>query len=172
MTDALPDRDPGAEPARGNPERDDDAVARFVERFALNLSEAGMPRMPSRVLARLLADDDGQCTAGELSESLQVSPAAVSGAVRYLARVGLLVREREPGNRRDHYRVKDDAWYESIAQRDELLAQWENTIGEGIEAIGPNTPAGRRLEETRSFFAFLRAEMPAMLERWRARRYS
>ena len=43
-----------------------------------------MPRLASRVFARLLADDDGRMTAAELTESLDVSPAAISGAVRYL----------------------------------------------------------------------------------------
>ena len=46
-----------------------------------------MQRMPARVFAALLASDDGALTSAELGEQLQVSPAAVSGAVRYLAQV-------------------------------------------------------------------------------------
>ena len=44
-------------------ERDEEAVRRFIERFALTLAESGMTRMPARVFAAILAADDGRCTA-------------------------------------------------------------------------------------------------------------
>jgi DNA-binding transcriptional regulator GbsR (MarR family) len=66
-------------------ERDDAAVGRFVERFAAILEDSGVPRMPARVFVGLLATDSGSLTAAELAERLQASPAAISGAVRYLA---------------------------------------------------------------------------------------
>src|SRR5882757_167509 len=91
-----------------SPRQDD--VARFVERFALMMAEAGLPRMPARVFGALLVTDTGKRTAGELAEALQVSPAAISGAVRYLGQVGLVLRARNPGDRRDHYEVFDDLW--------------------------------------------------------------
>ena len=49
--------------------------------------------MPARVFAALLASDSGRLTSAELSALLKVSPAAVSGAVRYLAQVNLVSRE-------------------------------------------------------------------------------
>jgi predicted transcriptional regulator len=150
--------------------RDEAAVARFVERFAANLEEAGVPRMPARVFAALLATDAGSLTAAELAERLQASPAAISGAVRYLQQVSLVGREREPGSRRDRYRVWDDAWYEAVVRRERLLLLWEDSVRDGVAALGRDTPAGARLAESADFFAFLREEMPAMLERWRYRR--
>ena len=39
--------------------RENRQAAEFVERFALLLDEAGMPRMPARVFAAILADDAG-----------------------------------------------------------------------------------------------------------------
>jgi DNA-binding transcriptional regulator GbsR (MarR family) len=145
-------------------------VSQFVERFASVLEESGVPRMAARVFAVLLATDSGRLTAAELSAHLQISPAAVSGAVRYLIQTSLISREREPGSRRDVYRLHDDEWYEAIYRREALLARWERAVREGAEAVGTDTPAGRRLADTASFFAFLQTEMPAMLERWRARR--
>jgi hypothetical protein len=146
---------------------EDDGALRFIEQFALLLTDGGIPRMAARVFACVLADDAGQLTARELSERLQVSPAAISGAARYLIQVGMLTKAREPGARRDHYRLGDDVWYEAFGQRDTLLRRWEDGLVEGIELLGPGSPAGRRLEETRAFFAFLRAELAPMLERWR-----
>ncbi len=145
-------------------------VSRFVERFASVLVDAGMPRMPSRVFALLLATDSGRLTAVELAERLQVSPAAVSGAVRYLTQVSLISREREPGSRKDVYRLHDDQWYEAIVRREPLLTRWERAVLEGIDAVGADTPAGRRLRDTASFFEFLAVEMPALLTRWREQR--
>jgi DNA-binding transcriptional regulator GbsR (MarR family) len=140
---------------------------RFVERFALDLVEAGTPRMAARVFAALLTAEDGKRTAVELAEVLQVSPAAVSGAVRYLNQVGLVAREREPGERRDHYRVRDDMWYASVAQRDEQLSRWERTLLDGVEAVGATSRAGARLDETRRFFEFMRVELPKLMDKWR-----
>ena len=77
--------------------RDEEAVRRFIERFALNLVEAGMARMPARVFAGVLVAADGRQTAAELAELLQVSPAAISGAVRYLTQLRSPV-SASPGN--------------------------------------------------------------------------
>lgn len=148
----------------------DSAVARFVERFAAVLEESGVPRMPARVFVALLAEDSGSLTAAQLAERLQVSPAAISGAVRYLTQVSLIGRERERGSRRDRYRVWDDAWYEATLRREQLLARWEASAREGVDVLGAGTPAGQRMAESRQFFAFLRREMPALLERWRQER--
>jgi DNA-binding transcriptional regulator GbsR (MarR family) len=150
--------------------RDEEAVRRFIERFALNLVEAGMARMPARVFAGVLVAEDGRQTAAELAELLQVSPAAISGAIRYLTQLRLVSREREPGERVDHYRISSDTWYEAVTRRDQMIARWEQDLQEGIKAVGPDTPAGVHLEETRAFFEFLRDEIPQMLAKWRERR--
>jgi DNA-binding transcriptional regulator GbsR (MarR family) len=153
-------------------QRDDAAVSRFVERFAMTLEESGVPRMPARVFVTLLATDSGALTAAELAERLHVSPAAISGAVRYLIQVDLITRERDPGSRRDRYRVFDDAWYEATVRRERLLMRWEDNAREGVAALGPATPAGARMVETVAFFEFLRREMAALQERWRQERVS
>ena len=150
--------------------RDADATLRFVEDFALLLVDAGVPRMPARVFACVLADDAGALTAGDLAERLRVSPAAISGAVRWLTQMHLLTRAREPGARRDHYRMRDDQWYEATVFKTAALRRFEDVLAEGVALVGTDTPAGRRLQETQEFFAFFRAELPALLERFRATR--
>ena len=148
--------------------RDPRAVRQFVERFAGALVDAGMPRMPALVFAALLAADGARLTAAELIEQLQISRAAVSGAVRYLSGLGIVHREREPGSRRDHYVFGNDSWYEMVARREQLLDKWIATTRAGVEAVGPMSDAGRRLSESLAFFEFLQTEMPALLARWRA----
>jgi hypothetical protein len=89
--------------------------------------------------------------------------------VRYLTQVHLVVREREPGEKRDHYRVRGSSWYESAADRERLLAQWSEALAEGVTAVGEDSEAGARLRESVEFFDFLRVEIPLVLERWRSR---
>ncbi|MER5425919.1 GbsR/MarR family transcriptional regulator [Streptosporangium roseum] len=161
-----------AERGAASPGRDEEAVRRLVERFALDLTEAGMSRMPARVLVAILVAEKGELHAAEIAEFLQVSPAAISGAVRYLTQTALIIREREPGARHDHYRMHDNVWYQSIAHKETLLRQWERTLLDGIEATGTGSRAAARLAESQEFLEFLRLEMPALLEKWRHGRSS
>jgi DNA-binding transcriptional regulator GbsR (MarR family) len=148
------------------------AVLRFVEQFALILVESGMPRMPSRVFAYVLADDAERYTARELADGLRVSPAAISGAVRYLLQAGLLAKEREPGSRADHYRVyDDDIWYNITQQRLPLLKRYEEILTEGVEMLDEARPGGRRVRETLEYIRFTRVEMAELAERWREHKH-
>ncbi|OKK02940.1 MarR family transcriptional regulator [Streptomyces sp. CB03234] len=145
-------------------------AGRFVERFAAELAEAGMQRMASRVFAALLASESGSLTSAELSERLRISPAAVSGAIRYLNQVGMVSREREPGSRRDRYVLHNELWYETFTRRDQILSRWETVLRDGAETLGPDSAAGARVAETAEFFAFLQKEMRELLDRWREHR--
>lgn len=156
--------------AAGSVGRDPEAVSRFVEAFAAELVEAGMQRMAARVFAALLASDAGAMTSAELGEQLQVSPAAVSGAVRYLSQVHMVSREREPGSRRERYRVHSDQWYEALTNRDAVLKRWQHTLGVGLEGLGTETPGGQRIAETLAFFEYLEGELTLLMERWREQR--
>ncbi|MFF4270267.1 GbsR/MarR family transcriptional regulator [Streptomyces sp. NPDC001536] len=151
-------------------ERDTEAVSKFVESFAAQLVEAGMPRMPARVFAALLSSDEGALSSAQLADQLRISPAGVSGAVRYLAQTHMVAREREPGSRRERYRVQGDQWYEALTNREAVLKRWEAALREGVASLGAETPAGRRMAETLAFFEFLDGEVSAMMERWRVHR--
>jgi len=147
-------------------DRDPEAVRQFVERFASALTDAGFQRMHARVFAALHGTDSGRLTSAEIAESLQVSPAAISGAVRYLIQFNLIRREREPGSRRDHYVVENDAWYEASLNREEVISRWQASAKEGIEVLGADTPAGRRMAESFAFFEFIREELTELIAKW------
>ena len=49
-------------------------------------------------------------TMGELADRLQASSGAISGAIKMLTSVGLVERVPAPASRRDHYRLRDNAW--------------------------------------------------------------
>jgi DNA-binding transcriptional regulator GbsR (MarR family) len=142
-------------------------LLRFVERFAMVMAASGFPRMPARVFAYALADDADRYTARELADGLRVSPAAISGAVKYLVQLNMLARRREPGARSDHYVVNDsDIWTGVLTGELAALKSWEELAAEGAIVLGQNRPGGRRMREAQEFFAFLRTELIGMGDRW------
>lgn len=146
-------------------------VLRFVERFALVLRDSGVPPMAARVLAYVLADDADRYTARALQDALGVSAAGISGAVRWLVQAGLLSRDREPGTRSDLFVLDDsDLWSPLFASEVAVLEAWERVVGEGVEAVGSDSPGGHRLRETQEFFTFMKTELPRLLEAWREHR--
>src|SRR6266404_5560863 len=153
---------------------DDQSVARgpndplfgYIEQFASVMVAAGMPPMPARVFVALLVTDSGRLTAAELAAMLRISPAAVSGAVRYLIQLGLVHKERVPGSRRDCYRMPDDVWHDMLRLRDQVMTRWTALIREGIDLVGPGTPAGARLAEHAAFFDFVGKELAGIQASW------
>ncbi len=143
----------------------DQAVSQFTERFAGALTEMGVPRMPARVFVALLTADAGRLTAAEIGAALQASPAAVSGAVRYLVQIGLVVRASEPGTRRLAYSVPEDVWQHMIAGRNAEMARWSRILREGADLLS-DRPAAARVAETAEYFDFVVGELPGMQARW------
>jgi len=143
-----------------------DGVPEFIEKFAAVLIAAGFPPMPARVFVALLVTDSGRLTSAELTELLQISPAAVSGAIRYLTGLGLVHKERVPGSRREYYRMPADIWHQVTMMRAQVLTRWTALLKEGIDLVGPDSPAGQRMTGHAAYFEFLAAEMPGIFARW------
>ncbi|GAA1655816.1 MarR family transcriptional regulator [Kribbella alba] len=146
--------------------RDDEAVQRYAEQFGNVLADTGWPRMSARAFAAILASEEGRLTAAELADRLQASPAAISGAVRYLLQLRLATREREPGSRRDVYVVQDDFWFESMMKQDQGLVRWEEILQQMLKATGAGTKSDRRIRATLGFIDFIREEVEGLSERW------
>jgi DNA-binding transcriptional regulator GbsR (MarR family) len=122
--------------------------------------------MPARVFVALLIAESGRLTAADLAATLRISPAAVSGAVRYLIQVGLVHKERVPGSRRDYYRMPGNMWDDLLRMRDQVMSRWGALVREGIDLVGPDTAAGARMAEQAAFLEFATQEMAGLLTRW------
>ena len=143
-----------------------DEIPDIAERLALTLTEGGMQRMAARVLAVLLFTNAPSVTMGEVAEQLDVSVAAVSGAIKTLATVGLVERVPAPGSRREHFRLPDNAWAVLFSTQNRLVHTMEQAAASGLAETVPGTPAHRRLASMRDFYAFLLRELPDLTERW------
>jgi DNA-binding transcriptional regulator GbsR (MarR family) len=140
-----------------------------AEELALILANHGMQRMTARVLATLLFTERPTMTMGELADRLQASSGAISGAIKMLTSVGLVERAPAPASRRDHYRLRDDAWATLYTDQNETLDAMQKAAEAGIAATGEDSLARRRLTQMRDFYAFLFEEIPALLDHWHQR---
>jgi DNA-binding transcriptional regulator GbsR (MarR family) len=140
-----------------------------AEELALVLSSHGLQRMTARVLSALLFTEQPTMTAGELAERLQASSGAISGAIKMLTSVGMVERVPAPASRRDHYRLRDNAWAVQYTNQNEVTAALMKAAEAGIAATDDGSLARQRLTQMRDFYAFLMSEIPALLDRWHQR---
>ncbi|MFI6290513.1 GbsR/MarR family transcriptional regulator [Nonomuraea sp. NPDC050790] len=137
-----------------------------AERLALTLTEGGLQRMAARTLAVFLFTDQDSVTAGEIAGRLEAGAGSVSGAIKSLATVGLIERVPSPGSRREHYRLRDDAWATLFTGQNTVIQAMLQAAATGIAATEEGGPARRRLDRMHAFYTFLLAELPALLDRW------
>ena len=147
-------------------------VQRAVERFGQGLELEGIPRMPARVFAFMMIGGQDSYSSRDLARGLEVSAAAISGAVRYLVDARLVLRERAPRGRGDLLRLMSgDIWAEVFASRLPLIDQINASIDDAVAILddlpeAEKAPGLANLRETREFFEFVRNDMPRMLVRW------
>lgn len=122
--------------------------------------------MTARVLATLLFTEQHSMTMGELADRLQASSGSISAALKMLTSVGLAERVPMPTSRRDHYRLRDDAWAVLFTNQNLTISAMQDAAEAGIAATGEDSLARYRLTQMRDFYAFLLGEIPAVLERW------
>ncbi len=140
-----------------------------AEELALVLATLGLQRMTARVLAALLFSEQPTVTMGDLADRLKASSGGISGALKMLTAVGLAERVPAPASRRDHYRLRENAWAVLFTSQNVTISAMQTAADAGIAATGPDSLARQRLTEMRDFYAFLLGEIPALLDRWHQR---
>ena len=143
---------------------------RPAEQAAAMMTAAGMPRMPARVMMALVAAPEGGYTAAQLSERLGVSPAAVSGAVRYLQQLHFIQRHSRPGDRRDRYEFMHDTFALSIVSNLPVYSRLSEYIEEIAAEQEEDPGAHDRAAELAAFLRFLSVRMAQIADDWRAQR--
>ncbi|MEV6239014.1 MarR family transcriptional regulator [Lentzea sp. NPDC051838] len=140
-----------------------------AEQLALTLVGAGMQRMGARALAAFLFSDKESLTAGDLADELGVSAGSVSGAVKMVAQMGLIERIYVAGSRREHFRMRDNAWTTLYSRQHTVVDEILVAVQNGVEVVGSG-PAFERLAYMRDFYTFLLDEAPMLVERFEQQR--
>lgn len=143
----------------------------FIEEVGLLFEMVGLPRMAGRVFGWLLISNPPYQSPGELAAVLQASKGSISTMTRLLVQIGLIERISLPGQRRDYFRIKLDAWSELTKQRMAQITAFRRLAERGLELLHDEEPnLRRRLEEMRDMHAFCERELPLMIERWEQQR--
>lgn len=141
----------------------------FVEDVGLLFDQLGLPRTAGRIMGWLLVCEPPHQSMDELTETLAVSKSAISTALRLLTQIQLVDRISLPGERKDHYRINDDAWTNAWRSRQTQAMVMRQLAERGLELLPPDNPARRkRLEKMRDLYAFFERELPLLLARWEA----
>ncbi|MFF4414533.1 GbsR/MarR family transcriptional regulator [Streptosporangium sp. NPDC001559] len=143
-----------------------------AERLALALTEGGLQRMSARTLAVFLFTDAATVTMGDIADRLGVSAGSVSGAIKALLSVSLIERLPAPGSRREHYRLREDAWPTLFSTQNTVVHVMLQAAETAIATTAPDDPAHERLSRMRDFYTFLLGELPGLLRRWQEQQTS
>ncbi|MBK8904642.1 MAG: MarR family transcriptional regulator [Anaerolineaceae bacterium] len=145
----------------------DEQLLHYVEEFGLFFEQFGLARTAGRILGWLLVCDPPHQTMDELAKALQVSKSSISTASRLLIQTGLVSKVSFPGERKDFYRISEDAWIQAWTAKNNQTTAMRLLAERGL-ALLPDDQSGRRsrLETMRDLYEFLEAELPKLTERW------
>ncbi len=139
----------------------------FVETVGLSFELVSLPRMAGRILGWLLISNPPHQSPGELADILQASKGSISTMTRLLTQLGLIERTSLPGQRRDYFRIKPNAWAALTTQRIAQIKAFREIAEQGLKLIEDSEPPLRqRLEEMHAVHLFLEQELPLMMARW------
>ncbi|MGN9909007.1 hypothetical protein ACTMTJ_15795 [Phytohabitans sp. LJ34] len=126
-------------------------------------------RLYTRVLAYVLADDRG-VTIRRLAARLGLSTRLVRAVVYDWQRAGLVTCRPGRGWRAHRYSGSEDMWSAVLARGEEVLGRGQGLLDALAADLDSQPPAAGRAAEAVRFVAFLRGELPALVERWQEHR--
>jgi DNA-binding transcriptional regulator GbsR (MarR family) len=84
-----------------------------------------------------------------------------------LIQSGLVEKVSFPGERKDFYRISDDAWVQAWSARNNQTVAMRQLAKRGLDLLSDNAPKRRaRLQTMHDLYEFLEEELPKLTERW------
>jgi len=146
------------------------SIDQFVESMGRYFERYGLARIGGRIIGLLMVADH-PLSLDEIATRLQVSRASVSTNIRLATANDLAELVTFPGDRRDYYRMIDDAWGHGMHAEIAAIPALRRIAERGLAALGPGETAAReQLEEMIDFCDFAMEERRGVLERWQSRR--
>jgi len=149
----------------------DAARQHLIDDFGTMLDGMGGGRMVGRVLGLLTLADPAPLSAEAISTQLGASRGSISQATRILVQIGMIRRISKPGERRDYFQVRADAWNESTRRR---LTEFDRLIGLYEQCLrlarNEDLPPPRNLEESLAFMRFWKRKFAEIFPAWEAER--
>lgn len=131
------------------------------------IARFGLPRMTGRVLGALLMANPPEQSAEALAETLKASRGSISGATRMLELMGFIDRVSKPGERRDYFRNRPNAWAEMTKQQTQSVRLFKEMAERGLAVVGSDDPDVQLgLVEMYECFEFWERELPKVFKDW------
>jgi predicted transcriptional regulator len=137
-----------------------DKLGRFFEKY-------GLPRMAGRVMGFLVTCASAEQTFDDIVDAVSASRSSVSVATQLLLRLELIERFGVPDERRDRYRIREEAWTTMLRQDIASALELKELAESGLAAL-KGAPRGQttRLRAMRDFYAFLGESLEPVLAAW------
>src|SRR5512140_374200 len=110
----------------------DHELREWVEQLAILLERDGLPRMAGRVFGWLLVCEPAEQGSEELARAVQGSKASMSTMTRLLVQSGLVEKVRQPGARRDAFRVRPGQWQQLWRSRMQMVFEVTALVERGL----------------------------------------
>ena len=145
----------------------DEQLLHYVEDFGLYFEQFGLARTAGRMLGWLLVCDPPHQTMDELVEVLQVSKSSISTTSRMLMYIGLVSKVSFPGERKDYYRISENAWVQGWEAKNNQTTEMKLMAVRGLNLLPEDDSERReRLQEMHDLYAFLEEELHKLTQRW------
>jgi DNA-binding transcriptional regulator GbsR (MarR family) len=143
------------------------AERRYAEEAGVVLAGMGLPQAYGKLLGWLLICEPAAQSGAEIVAALGLSKGSVSAGLRTLEAGGLVRRVAMPGRRGSFYEMTPDAIMRAAGS--EKFTLFRRLMERGIEVVGgEDLPGAERLRINRDFYAFLEAEVPKLVDRFKA----
>ena len=139
----------------------------FYELFGQALEELGATRMVGRVLALLMVGEKQEYTMGEIIDQIGTAKSAVSLTLKQLTQSTMVEKFRKPGQRADHYRMKENAWSvfgNGVTRKFQKLIDLTDQGLELLEGLPPKRL--ERLEQMGEMYRFFLDQWPKLNQAW------
>lgn len=142
-------------------------VHHFVDDAGAILERSGMPRMAGRIFGLLLITNEPYLPADVIASTLNASRGSVSTMTRLLIQSRLVEKVRQPGSRREYFRVTPGTFTHLLRSKLSQLSELGELVEHGMELVPPSdSGAYGRLLEMRAYYQFFQREWPLLFDRW------
>lgn len=149
----------------------DNERAQFIEDFGITFEELGSGRMLGRVLALLMVSDPPAQSAEDIALVLKASRGSISQSTRQLIQMGMVRRINVPGERRDYFQIRPNAWTEVTRREGATIDRMLEVFQHGLRLMDGHSPESRRsLEESVAFMSFWKRRIGALFQAWEEER--
>ncbi len=147
--------------------------ANFIEENGLLYEKLGMTRMAGRILGYLMVSDKEMVSFDELTRVLQASKSSISTNIKSLIHINFVKPVSRPGDRKTYYMLAPDIdWKAYYDQKLVGIRHMNDLFGKALNLrVDKDDLTSRWIRNTKSFYDWLIAELPKLMERWKEEQY-